>query len=94
MFSPDATKGVMTWAYSPPSRNSVLIASPATSHSRTPSATAAVAEAVTASASAVASWTLDLLGKLDPARRLHRRVAVLHLELREMRRERFGENST
>src|SRR6267143_7118671 len=38
--SPDATKGVITCAYSPPKRKSVRIASPATSHSRTPSAIA------------------------------------------------------
>ena len=55
MCSPEATNGVITWAYSPPSRNSVRIASAATSHSRTPSATVAVAVAVTASASADAS---------------------------------------
>ena len=55
MCSPEATNGVITWAYSPPSRNSSCMASAATSFSRRPSRTARTAAAVTASASAVAS---------------------------------------
>ena len=50
MCSPEATNGVITCDISPPRRNSVRIASAATSFSRTPGATAAMAVSVTASA--------------------------------------------
>ena len=93
MFSPEATNGVMTWAYSPPSRNSVRMASAATSHSRTPSAIAATPLAVTASASAVASSSKrDLLRHLDHARLLHRGVAILDDQLGKFLRQSFDEN--
>ena len=88
MFSPEATKGVITWAYSPPRRNSVRIASPATSHSRTPSATAAVAEAVDGVGQAHASSRRAISsGSFISYRDVCiGDIAILELELGKMRR--------